>query len=60
MASLQKKLIMMGITTIVIPLGKLVLKKVFSKGTDKLDSRCGDDEEVKLVPTTQKVMSKAL
>jgi len=56
MASLQKKLIMMGITTIVIPLGKLVLKKIFSKGTDKLDSGSGDDERDRFVPTTQNVV----
>lgn len=47
---------MLGITSIVIPLGKLVLKKIFGKGTDKLDSRSGDDERDRLVPTMQKVM----
>ena len=54
------KLVMMSVSTILIPLGKLVLKKIFSKGTDKLDSRSSDDEKDKLASTTQKVMSKAL
>jgi len=54
------KLVMMGVSTILIPLGKLIFKKIVKKGVDKLDSRSGDDEEDKLVSTTQKVMSKAL
>jgi hypothetical protein len=54
------KLVMMGVSTILIPLGKLIFKKIVKKGVDKLDSRSGDDEEDKLVSSTQKVMSKAL
>ncbi len=54
------KLVMMGVSMILIPLGKLIFKKIVKKGVDKLDSRSGDDEEDKLVSTTQKVMSKAL
>ena len=54
------KLVMMGVSTILIPLGKLIFKKIVKKGVDKLDSRSGDDEEDKLVSTTQKVMSKVL
>jgi len=54
------KLVMMGVSTILIPLGKLIFKKIVKKGVDKFDSGSGDDEEDKLVSTTQKVMSKAL
>ena len=54
------KLVMMGVSTILIPLGKLIFRKVVRKGIDKLDSRSSDDEKDKLVSTTQKVMSKAL
>ena len=54
------KLVMMGVSTILIPLGKLIFKKIVKKDTDKLDSRSSDDEEDKLVSTTQKVMSKTL
>jgi len=54
------KLVMMGVSTILIPLGKLIFRKVVRKGIDKLDSRSSDDEKDKLASTTQKVMSKAL
>jgi len=54
------KLVMMGVSTILIPLGKLIFRKVVRKGIDKFDSRSSDDEKDKLASTTQKVMSKAL
>jgi hypothetical protein len=59
MAKLNKKLIMMGLSTILIPLGKLILKKIVRKGIDKLDSNGGDDVKDKLVSTTQQFEGKA-
>ena len=54
------KLVMIGVSTILVPLGKLIFRKVVRKGIDKLDWRSSDDEKDKLASTTQKVMSKAL
>jgi hypothetical protein len=53
MAKLNKKLVMMGVSAILIPLGKLLLKKIVEKYIDKLDSRASDDVEDKLVSTSQ-------
>ena len=53
MAKLNKKLVMTGVSIILIPLGKLILKKVMKKGIDKLDSRASDDVQDKFVSTTQ-------
>ena len=49
----------MGLSTILIPLGKLILKKIVRKGIDKLDSNGGDDVKDKLVSTTQQFEGKA-
>jgi len=49
MASLNKKLVMIGVSTILIPLGKLIIKKIVKEVTGKLDSRSSDEEKVKLV-----------
>ncbi len=54
------KLVMMGVSTILIPLGKLIFRKVVRKDIDKLDWRSSDDEKDNFTSTTQKVMSKAL
>jgi len=51
MAKLNKKLAMMGVSIILIPLGKSILKKIVRKVTDELDSRTSDDENDKLVST---------
>jgi len=53
MASSKKKLVMMGVSIILIPLGKSILKKIVRKVTDELDLRASDDENDKLVSTTQ-------
>ncbi len=53
MASLQKKFIMMGITIIVIPLGKFVLKKLFGKSIDKLEDTPPEEEESQVVRTEE-------
>ena len=50
------KLVMIGVSTILVPLGKLIFRKVVRKGIDKLDWRSSDDEKDKLASTTQKVM----
>lgn len=44
MASVKKEYIMMGISTILIPLGTWVFKKIASKGIDKLNSKFNADE----------------
>ncbi len=49
MASLYKKLIMMGVSTILIPLGKLAIKKIMKEVSEKPDSRSGDEEKIKLI-----------
>ena len=54
------KLVMMGVSTILIPLGKLIFRKVVRKDIDKLDWRSSDDEKDKLASITQKVLSKVL
>jgi len=43
----------MGITTIVIPLGKLVLKKISSNSTDKLEDNPPAEEGSQVVRTEQ-------
>jgi len=53
MGILYKKLIMMGVSTILIPLGKLLLKKIVKKGVDKLDLSTAYDGKDKFVSTTQ-------
>jgi hypothetical protein len=45
MSSLYKKLIMMGVSTILIPLGKVIITKIVEKGADKLTSKSDDDEK---------------
>jgi hypothetical protein len=49
MASLYKKLIIMGVSTILIPLGKLAIKKIMQGVNEKPDSRSSDEEKVKLI-----------
>jgi len=49
MASLYKKLVMMGVSTILIPLGKSILKKIVKKVAGNHDSRSSDEEKVKLI-----------
>ena len=46
MAAVGRKLLMMGMSTILIPLGKRVLKKIAGKGLDKLarESRGRENE----------------
>ena len=49
MAKLNKKLAMMGVSIILIPLGRLVLKKIVREIINKLDSKSSDDKGDKLV-----------
>jgi hypothetical protein len=49
MASIYKKLIMMGVSTILIPLGKLAIKKIMEEVNGKPDSRSSDEKKVKLI-----------
>ena len=57
MASVNKKLAMIGVSTILIPLVKSILKKILKKVTGKLDSQSSDEENDTLVPTKHNVMS---
>jgi len=46
MASVNKKLVMMGVSIILIPLGKSILKKIVKEITGKIDSQSSDEEKV--------------
>lgn len=58
MASVNKKLVMMGVSIILIPLGKSILKKIVKEITGKIDSQSSDEEKDTLVPTPKQVLSK--
>ncbi len=58
MASAYKKIIMMGVSTILIPLGKLVIKKIMKEVTVNPDSQSSDEEKDTLIPTPKRVLSK--
>ena len=53
MASSKKKLVMMVVSTILIPLGTFLLKKIVTEITGKLDSRSSEEEKDTLMHTTQ-------
>jgi hypothetical protein len=55
MASVNKKLVMMGVSVILIPLGKSILKKIVKEITGKVDSQSSDEEKVNLVSNPEKV-----
>jgi hypothetical protein len=58
MASIKKEYVMGGISAILIPLGAWVIKKIVSKGIDKLDSKSGADEKDNLASDSQRVEGK--
>jgi hypothetical protein len=59
MSSLYKKLIMMGVSTILIPLGKVIITKIVEKGADKLTSKSDDDEKDEPTPRRKKAVPEA-
>ncbi len=53
MASPNKRFVMLGISTILIPLGKWVLKKIMGKGIDTLANKCSPSEnDIPGIPRT--------
>lgn len=58
MASIKKEYVMAVISAILIPLGTWVIKKIVSKGIDKLDSKSGADEKNNLPSDSQRVEGK--
>lgn len=59
MASIKKEYIAMGISSILIPLGTWVFKKIVSKGIERLDSKSGADGNNNLASDLQPVEEKA-
>ena len=53
MASLKKKLVMMGVSAILIPLGTFFLKKITEKVVNKLDSESSYHENDNPFSTAQ-------
>ena len=51
--SSYKKYIMMGATTILLPLGKLLLQKVMSKSTEESEEDYSVEENEEFGPTRQ-------
>lgn len=55
MASVKKEYVMAGISTVLIPLGTWVFKKIVSKGVERLDSKSGADGNNNLAADLQPV-----
>ena len=49
--SSYKKYVMMGVSVILLPLGKMVLKKIMSKITEKSEYDFDDEENGEFAPT---------
>ncbi len=58
--SSYKKYVMMGVTTILLPLGKLVLQKVMSKFTEESEQDSAAEENGELTPTERQFERRAL
>ena len=59
MSSLYKKLIMVGVSAGLIPLGKTILSKIVKKGVSKISPKSGGEEE-ELTPSRETAAPEAL
>jgi len=57
--SSYKKYVMMGVTIILLPLGKLVLKKMMSKFTEESEQDSAAEENEELTPTERQFARRA-
>jgi hypothetical protein len=58
MASVKKEYVIAGISTLLIPLGTWILKKIASKVIDKGDSKSSADENNDVASASQPVEGK--
>ena len=58
MIGLNMKFVRTGMSTILTPLGKWILKKIVNKGTDKLDPESGVSKNNDLASAPQPVEGK--